>query len=102
MAKKRSKSQFGTLDTRDFWKGLYTAAFTGLTASLLELISTGFTFDKETLVFLLVGVISGISGYLTNSTFTNSENIPFTFEKVKNGDVESMVQKNLKKILRKK
>lgn len=93
---KVTKSEFGKLDRKDWWKGLWMAAFTGLSAAALELVTTGFTFDLNTLQYLVGGALAGIAAYLSKNTVTNSEDKMFKKETRKAKRVAKRLAKKIK------
>ena len=76
---KVKKSEYGKLDLRDWIKGLIVAGLTGAIAAIYE-AGTSWSFDKETLNFLLGGLIAGMLGYITKNKYSNSNDVPFTKE----------------------
>lgn len=76
--KKINKSDFLDLNKRDFIRGLIVAALGGFTTATVEVLSTGISLDRNTLSYLLIGLLSGITGYLglNYSTDNKGEFLP--------------------------
>lgn len=74
------KSEFLSLDSKDFLKSLVVAGLVSLFSSLSELLTSSFTLDKETLAYLATGFVSGMLGYLTRNYTRNSDGKQFSRE----------------------
>jgi hypothetical protein len=75
------KSEFGRLSKDDGYKALFMAVISGALGALLEVLSSGWSLDKETLNYVLIGAITGGLGYVTKNFGTNSEDKLFKLEK---------------------
>jgi hypothetical protein len=67
------KSNFLSLNLRDFFKGLVLAVITAVMTSAYELLQAGTLFDKESLKKVGMVALAALLAYIIKNFFSNSK-----------------------------
>ena len=77
----KKQSEFGKLNTPDFWKGLVVAGFSTATTALIAVLDSTEDFTSFKWQGVVLAAIGGFAGYISKNLLSNSDGQVFTAEK---------------------